>query len=201
MPHKSLISGLCGRPASAALSLLALALPIAATKTAQAQTYTYSVVYSFAGAPTDGSDPTAELVLDAQGNLYGTTYAGGIAGYGTVFKIDTTGKETVLHTFAGAAGTDGANPYAGLALDAQGNLYGTTVNGGDPSCRTGGCGTVFKVDTAGNETVLYSFRVAGGRCVSSRRPIAGCAGQAVRHHLPRRRPRNRNGFRGGHGGN
>jgi uncharacterized repeat protein (TIGR03803 family) len=138
-----------------------LLMPMVAHQGAQAQTYTYSVVYSFAGTPNDGSDPTAGTLLDPQGNLYGTTYAGGTAGYGTVFKIDTTGKETVLHNFAGVGGGDGANPYAGLVLDAQGNLYGTTVNGGDPSCRTGGCGTVFKVDTTGNETVLDSFHVAG----------------------------------------
>ena len=159
--HQSFISRLRPRLASAALTLLALMLPIVATKTANSQTYTYRVVYSFAGTPNDGSDPTAGLVLDAQGNLYGTTYEGGAAGYGTVFKIDATGKETVLHNFGGLGGEDGANPYAGLASDAQGNLYGTTVNGGDPACRQGGCGTVFKVDTTGTETVIYSFRLAG----------------------------------------
>jgi uncharacterized repeat protein (TIGR03803 family) len=143
------------------LGFVVLLLPVAASQAAGAQTYTYSVVYSFAGAPNDGSDPTAGLVLDGQGNLYGTTYAGGSAGYGTVFKLDPTGKESVLHSFAGLGGGDGANPYAGLALDAQGDLYGTTANGGDAACRKGGCGTVFKVDASGNETVLYSFRLAG----------------------------------------
>jgi uncharacterized repeat protein (TIGR03803 family) len=158
--HRSLVSGLGRRVAGAALALVVPLVPsIIATKTAEAQSY--SVVYSFAGVPDDGSDPTSGLVLDAQGNLYGTTYAGGTAGVGTVFKIDATGKETVLHNFAGLGGGDGANPYAGLVLDAQGNLYGTTANGGDPACRKGGCGTVFKVDTSGNETVLYSFRLPG----------------------------------------
>jgi uncharacterized repeat protein (TIGR03803 family) len=88
--------------------------------------------------------------LDAKGNLYGTTYAGGTAGNGTVFKIGATGKETVLHSFARAG--DGINPYAGLVMDTLDNLYGTTVNGG-----SGGFGTVFQVDARGKETVLYSF--------------------------------------------
>jgi uncharacterized repeat protein (TIGR03803 family) len=66
-----------------------------------------------------------------------------------VFKVDTTGKETVLYSFHGS---DGANPYAGLVRDPAGNLYGTTYNGG-----TSENGVVFKVDTTGKETVLYSF--------------------------------------------
>jgi len=64
-------------------------------------------------------------VLDAQGNLYGTTSKGGAYNYGTVFKLDTSANEAVLYSFTGTAG-DGVYPYAGLVLDAQGNLYGTT---------------------------------------------------------------------------
>jgi uncharacterized repeat protein (TIGR03803 family) len=115
-----------------------------------------SLLYSFAGG-TDGQAPYAGLVMDAQGNLYGTTTEGGAYSYGTVFKVDTSGKETVLHSFSGTGG-DGASPYAGLVLDAQGNLYGTNVRGGDPTCvQKSGCGTVFKVDTTGKETVLHIF--------------------------------------------
>jgi len=118
-----------------------------------------TVLYSFTGA-TDGALPYAGLVLDAQGNLYGTTAGGGTYGSGTVFKLDTTGKETVLHSFTGKSG-DGADPWAGLVLDARGNLYGTTELGGYSACSTTpfgrSCGTVFKVDTTGKETVLYSF--------------------------------------------
>jgi uncharacterized repeat protein (TIGR03803 family) len=61
-----------------------------------------------------------------------------------VFEVSAAGKETVLHSFTGK--TDGAHPYAGLVMDAAGNLYGTAETGGDASCIiNGGCGTVFKI--------------------------------------------------------
>jgi uncharacterized repeat protein (TIGR03803 family) len=72
-----------------------------------------------------------------------------------VFVVNPTGKETVLHAFSG--GTDGAFPYGGVVRDAAGNLYGTTSAGGNTGCGGGGCGTVFKLDKQGNETVLYTF--------------------------------------------
>jgi uncharacterized repeat protein (TIGR03803 family) len=122
-----------------------------------------TVLYSFTGVP-DGQYPAADLVLDAAGDLYGTTGAGGAGtcagwpGCGTVFKVNkTTGMETVLYSFAG--GTDGAHPEAGLARDAAGNLYGTTAYGGNAICTRffTGCGTVFKLDTTGAETILHRF--------------------------------------------
>jgi uncharacterized repeat protein (TIGR03803 family) len=79
----------------------------------------------------------------------------GLSGYGTVYKVDPSGNESVLYSFTG--NEDGGYPYASLVLDAKGNLYGTTYEGGDLSCEPHGCGTVFKVDPAGNESVLYSF--------------------------------------------
>jgi uncharacterized repeat protein (TIGR03803 family) len=94
------------------------------------------------------------LIRDSAGNLYGTTHQGGAFQLGTVFKIDLAGVETVLYSFAG--GTDGGEPEAGLIQDAAGNLYGTTHYGGGGSC-SDGCGTVFKLDPAGVETVLYMF--------------------------------------------
>lgn len=113
-----------------------------------------TVLYNFCpngyGNCTDGNFPTAGLVRDNEGNLYGTTGYGGANGEGTVFRVGPTGTETVLHSFAG--GADGASPFAGLVRDEAGNLYGTTTGGG-PS----GWGTVFKVDPDGNETVPYSF--------------------------------------------
>ena len=99
-----------------------------------------TVLYSFTGGTKgDGANPEAGLVQDTHGNLYGTTISGGAHGYGTVFEVDTTGKETVLYSFTGANG-DGGAPRAGLVLDMQGNLYGTTTGGG-----ASGAGTVFQL--------------------------------------------------------
>jgi uncharacterized repeat protein (TIGR03803 family) len=81
--------------------------------------------------------PYAPLTGDASGDLYGTTYQGGGANLGVVFRLNKSG-ETVLHNFAG--GSDGANPYAGVKLDSAGNLYGTTYRGG-----TANAGVVYKV--------------------------------------------------------
>jgi uncharacterized repeat protein (TIGR03803 family) len=119
-----------------------------------------TVLYSFTGGA-DGSSPRAGLVRDAAGNLYGTTVDGAAFLAGVVFKLDTTGKETVLHTFTG--GADGGYPFAGLVRDAAGTLYGTAAGGGSPACtQNNGCGVVFKVDTTGKETVLHSFDSAEG---------------------------------------
>jgi uncharacterized repeat protein (TIGR03803 family) len=114
-----------------------------------------SVLYSFTGYPLDGSGPQAGLVMDAEGNLYGMTSAGGSSGWGTVFMVNAAGKETVLHNFGGAP-NDGGEPSAGLIFDNNGNLYGTTQLGGSGGCSQG-CGTVFKLDTTGAVTILYNF--------------------------------------------
>jgi uncharacterized repeat protein (TIGR03803 family) len=123
---------------------------------------TFKVVHTFAGSPEDGAHPYGSLAMDANGNIYGTTFAGGASDAGTVFKVGSKGKETVRYTFTG--GDDGAGPSAGLIEDAKGNLYGTTQAGGSH-----GFGTVFKVNASGKETVLYSF--AGGKDGSG--PSAG----------------------------
>ena len=117
------------------------------------------VVHRFAGG-VDGAYPGSNLIADASGNLYGTTELGGGSGCngsgcGTVFKLAPDGSETVLHAFAG--GSDGSGPSSSLAANSSGNLYGTTAIGGSTSCQGYGCGTVFKIDTNGNEKVLYSF--------------------------------------------
>jgi uncharacterized repeat protein (TIGR03803 family) len=153
--------------AGAALALAILLVPaILATGSAQAQTYTESVLYSFTNSP-DGIRPEADLVQDAQGNLYGTTYSGGSSRGGTVFEVDTTNQETVLYTFCSESGcTDGEWPLASLVRDAQGNLFGTTSEGGDSACTAtdfAGCGTAFellppaKSGGAWTETVLHTF--------------------------------------------
>ena len=102
----------------------------------------FQTLYSFTGSP-DGELPYGELVLDKTGNLYGTTYRGGTYGVGTVFKVDKTGKETVIWNFTG--NSDGAYPHGKLIIDAKGNLYGTTSNGGNLNFCNTGCGTVFKL--------------------------------------------------------
>ena len=112
--------------------------------------------YDFPGAGQQGEEPLGGLIRDAQGNFYGTTYYGGAGGYGSVFKIDAAGKETVLYSFTAQA--DGAWPSAGLVLDAAGNLYGTTYERGNSSCNGGGgCGTLFEITSGGQFTVVHTF--------------------------------------------
>jgi uncharacterized repeat protein (TIGR03803 family) len=119
----------------------------------------------------------AGLVRDGAGNLYGTTSAGGIhnslqGGGGTVFKLDRSGHHTVLYSFCAVGGrscADGGTPVSGLIRDGAGNLYGTTLVGGARSR-----GTVFALDSAGHEAVLYSFcSQDGSDCQDGMSPVAG----------------------------
>jgi uncharacterized repeat protein (TIGR03803 family) len=132
---------------------------------------TEQLLYSFGDTATDGSTPYGNLIFDASGNLYGTTFYGGNSvacggGCGTVFElIPQTGggwKEKVLHNFNGK---DGSNPYASLIFDASGNLYGTTFYGGNSVACGGGCGTAFELipQTGGGwkEKVLHNFNFNG----------------------------------------
>jgi uncharacterized repeat protein (TIGR03803 family) len=103
-------------------------------------------LYSFCSPQgcSNGAGPAAGLLTDAAGNLYGTAESGGASYHGTIFKVDTTGRETVLYNFTG--GVDGGYPEGNLTMDKQGNLYGTTFAGGDLACNGGtGCGVVFKM--------------------------------------------------------
>jgi uncharacterized repeat protein (TIGR03803 family) len=120
-----------------------------------------TVVHSFGGR--DGNDLRAGLIRDSAGNMYGTSYLGGSSqncfnGCGVVFKIDSSGNESVLHSFNG---TDGKYPIAGLVQDSAGNLYGTTLDGGIPACYDG-CGEVFKVKPNGDFSVLHRFNGRDG---------------------------------------
>ena len=120
---------------------------------------TETVLYAFKGG-SDGIVPWGKLVRDKQGNLFGTTQQGGGSGCdgygcGTVFKLTPRGTETVLHAFQG--GSDGVGPVGGLVSDPQGNLYGTTYQGGGTGCSGYGCGIVFEVAPDGSETVLHAF--------------------------------------------
>jgi uncharacterized repeat protein (TIGR03803 family) len=127
------------------------------------------VLYRFTGG-SDGRSPNGKLIADRAGNLYGTTELGGTADNGVVFKLSPPtvrgGKwtETVLYSFKG--GSDGLGPLAGLVFDQAGNLYGTTVDGGN--CHYG-CGVIFqlapphKSGGAWTETVLHAFGGADSR--------------------------------------
>lgn len=138
-----------------------------------------TILYNFSGG-SDGSAPGAGVVLDSGGNIYGTTFIGGYLncnpgqGCGVVFKVDTSGHETVLHTFEAS---DGANPAPVLLFDSAGNLYGTTGFGGNFACQGGlGCGVVFELAPQSNgtwaETVLYTF-CSLSNCTDGRRPAEG----------------------------
>lgn len=116
-----------------------------------------TVLHSFGSYDGDGAYPQAGLIMDASGNLYGTTFFGGDAG--VVFKVDPSGNEVVLCTLVYPWGY----PEAGLIMDASGNLYGTTS--GTPHMS----GTVFKCDPSGNVTLLQSFIFMGA---NGYRPIA-----------------------------
>ena len=114
-----------------------------------------SVVHSFSD-DADGMHPTAGLVGDGEGNLYGTTPEGGIEfSFGTLFKVDQNGNHTVLIKFG--ASEIGGWPNARMIRDAAGKLYGTTYIGGNLFCPVEGCGVVFMIDEFDQETVLYSF--------------------------------------------
>ena len=113
-----------------------------------------TVLHSFTNLNKDGAYPLGALLLDASGNLYGTTSGGGGPNnFGTVFKIGSKGKLTYLHSFDGGI-PDGEGPQGALVRNSSGNLYGTTTYGGNSS----NSGTVFKITAKGNETVLHRFR-------------------------------------------
>jgi uncharacterized repeat protein (TIGR03803 family) len=124
----------------------------------------YSVLYRFAAHVPLGQRayPDGALVNDPAGNFYGTTSEGGPTYKGTVYELSARGRATTLYTFKG--GSDGEYPYAGLFRDARGNLYGTTEAGGG-GCNGAGCGTVFKIDAARRESVVYAFTGSADGCV------------------------------------
>jgi uncharacterized repeat protein (TIGR03803 family) len=123
-----------------------------------------TVLHSFAGGAADGYSPVGALIQGSDGNFYGTTQEGGPNASGTVFKITSGGVETVLHSFTGGI-TDGSYPYAALIEGSDGNLFGTTSNGGASSN-----GTVFKITLGGVESVLHSFT---GGATDGSMPLAG----------------------------
>jgi uncharacterized repeat protein (TIGR03803 family) len=149
------------------------------------------IIHDFVGEPGSGPDgayPSASLIFDASGNLYGTTSQGGTFGQGTVFKLTPisggTWKETIIHEFEGYPG-DGADPVASLIFDKAGNLYGTSVIGGSSDLcgdqyNTTGCGTVFELSptSGGNwtERVIHNFQGASDGCAPFANVVIDAAG-------------------------
>jgi len=161
-------------------------------------TWTETTLYTFTGPPNDGANSYAPVSIGPGGVLYGTTFLGGsggcviatvgLTGCGTVFRLsppaspDAAWTETVLYSFTGSNG-DGAYPMAGVTVGANGNLYGTTPNGGEATSGSlcnyegvSGCGTVFELTPPTSqggvwtERVLHSFSGQGG---DGANPMAG----------------------------
>jgi len=162
--------------ACAAAFLIAVALLTSGTHVLAATQE--SVLDNFAHTQ-DGALPAAALIFDSSGNLYGTTVAGGSDTTGTAFQLvpssDGTWTENVLHSFSHTS-NDGWQPEAGLALDKDGNLYGTTLYGGAYCTDQGGCGSVFELSPGSNgtwtEKLLHSF-CARSRCADGNFPYGG----------------------------
>jgi uncharacterized repeat protein (TIGR03803 family) len=119
----------------------------------------FTTAYSFTGGD-DGGDVISGLIEAQDGYLYGATFNGGASDAGVVFRTDTSGNTTTLYSFSG--GTDGFGPEGNLIQATDGDFYGVTQNGGDLSCGIfdgpgTGCGTVYRIDSGGNLTTLYSF--------------------------------------------
>src|SRR5579863_7521036 len=128
-----------------------------------AYSQTYSVVHNFTGSDGVGGQQTMSLVQGQDGNLYGTSFAGGVDSAGTVYKIAPNGAVSILHSFNS---NDGAGPVGGLVLSMDGNFYGTTSVGG-----AYGNGTVFTITAKGKLTTLYSF-CAQSNCIDGAIPYA-----------------------------
>lgn len=154
--------------------------------------YKQTVLYSFCseinsnGYCTDGEVPSSNLIMDANGNLYGTTVGGGANNRGTVFELTPSGdtyQETVLYNFCSVGGsncTDGQGPFAGVVMDANGDLFGTTNTGGANQINDTGAGVVFELipndtKTAYTENVIYNFcsQSSSQSCTDGLTPYAG----------------------------
>jgi uncharacterized repeat protein (TIGR03803 family) len=149
-----------------------------------------AILHSFSGFP-DGQHPDGGLIMDSSGNLYGTTADGGTDGVGIVFELSQSGgvwNETVLYSFTDD-GIDGQYPEGTLALDSSGNLYGTTLHGGNSGNCDPGCGTVFELTPSGGawtETIIHNFSTVndgywpiGGLAIDAEGNLFGVAPQGA----------------------
>lgn len=135
-----------------------------------------TVLHAFTGAD-DGELPYAGLGMDDNGNIYGTTSEGGRYLFGVLFKIASNGQQSVLYSFCKVMNEfdnceSGNFPFAAPSIDKQGNVYGTTAQGGENCCEDFGGGTVYKVTQSGRESVLYTFCQVGD-CTDGRYPQTG----------------------------
>jgi len=117
----------------------------------------FIVLHSFNNSSSDGCYPYGSVLMDKAGDFYGTTSGCGSYYYGTIWKVSKKGKETILHNFAGSP-SDGCTPYAGVAQDAKGNLYGVTTGCGANYYN----GTLYELSAKGTLTLLHSFDGADG---------------------------------------
>ena len=169
----------CGLAAMLPSSAAWLACGMAALGMARAQTPTAmeTVLHIFKENAPQGAHPGAGVIGDSEGNLYGTAMAGGTFNLGVVYKVNAAGQVSVLYSFKGYP-SDGYEPNSSVTRDSAGNLYGTTLYGGPASA-----GVVYKLDPAGNETVLYMFmngadggQPTGGVIVDSSGNLYGTTG-------------------------
>lgn len=137
--------------------------------TPPANSQTYSVLYNFGTRANDPINPSGNLAQGRDGAMYGTSYDGGVYGQGTVFKVTTAGKASVLHSFCAQKNcADGNSPDGGLTLRPDGHFIGTTVTGGSY-----GYGTIFDVTQTGEFQVLYNFTGGADGAFPSAAPILG----------------------------
>jgi uncharacterized repeat protein (TIGR03803 family) len=115
-----------------------------------------TILYGFTSTVYDDGVGPNGVILDSNGNLYGSTIFGGSSHKGSVFEF-TSGSYSTLHSFTGGI-KDGEEPEGNVVMDSAGNLYGTTTEGGGTGCSpNAGCGTIYKVSSSGQESVLYRF--------------------------------------------
>jgi len=131
----------------------------------------FTTLYNFGSQSGDGINPYSGLLLARDGNFYGTTYNGGTAGRGTLFRITKEGTKSTIYNFCQLGNcADGSAPYGPLIQGANGRLYGTTAYSTNSCCVP--AGTVFEITLGGQLTTLHTFCLVQG-CPDGSDPVAG----------------------------